>query len=66
MNGSYASYESAVLEPAANGALDVISTYFLYPAIYKDVGAMKLFGIGTVGQFGGDYVENHFILNSLM
>jgi hypothetical protein len=64
MNGKYASYEASLMEPAVNGALDVALTYFEYPAIYKEVGAIKLFGIGVTGQFGGDYVENNFLMSS--
>lgn len=61
MNSSYASYESALLEPAVNGGLNVAATYILFPSLYKEQGALKLAGTGLIGELGGDYIYQHFI-----
>ena len=63
MNTSYASYEAALLEPAVNGGLNVVFTYFVYPALYRDAGLLKLAGTGLAAELGGDYLYKNFMPN---
>lgn len=61
-NSSYANVEQALLEPGVNGALNVLVTYMLYPGLYNDIGALKLFGTGLGAELGGDYIYKNFVL----
>jgi hypothetical protein len=61
MNQSYASYEGALIGPVVNGGLNIGLTFFIYPSLYRTIGAMKLGGVGLVAELGGDYVYNNFI-----